>query len=82
VPTTAGTGSEVGRASVITNSETHTKKIIFHPKFLPGVTICDPELTVGMPKVDHRGHRHGRVCALPGGFLVALLPSDEPGHRT
>jgi alcohol dehydrogenase class IV len=50
VPTTAGTGSEVGRASVITNSETHTKKIIFHPKFLPAVTICDPELTVGMPK--------------------------------
>ena len=50
VPTTAGTGSEVGRASVITNSETHPKKIIFHPKFLPGVTICDPELTVGMPK--------------------------------
>ena len=50
VPTTAGTGSEVGRASVITNSETHTKKIIFHPKFLPGITICDPELTVGMPK--------------------------------
>lgn len=50
VPTTAGTGSEVGRASVITNSETHTKKIIFHPRFLPGVTICDPELTVGMPK--------------------------------
>ncbi|MDO9414602.1 iron-containing alcohol dehydrogenase [Pararhizobium sp.] len=51
VPTTAGTGSEVGRASVITNSETHTKKVIFHPKFLPAVTICDPELTVGMPKV-------------------------------
>jgi alcohol dehydrogenase class IV len=50
VPTTAGTGSEVGRASVITNSETHTKKVIFHPQFLPGVTICDPELTVGMPK--------------------------------
>lgn len=51
VPTTAGTGSEVGRASVITNSETHVKKIIFHPKFLPAVTICDPELTVGMPKM-------------------------------
>jgi len=50
VPTTAGTGSEVGRASVITHSETHTKKVIFHPKFLPAVTICDPELTVGMPK--------------------------------
>ena len=49
VPTTAGTGSEVGRASVITNSETHAKKIIFHPKVLPSVVICDPELTVGMP---------------------------------
>ena len=55
VPTTAGTGSEVGRASVITNSETHVKKIIFHPKFLPGVVICDPELTVGMPKVITAG---------------------------
>ncbi len=50
VPTTAGTGSEVGRASVITNSETHAKKIIFHPKVLPTVVICDPELTVGMPQ--------------------------------
>jgi len=50
VPTTAGTGSEVGRASVITDSETHVKKIIFHPKVLPSVVICDPELTVGMPK--------------------------------
>jgi alcohol dehydrogenase len=49
VPTTAGTGSEVGRASVITNSGTHVKKIIFHPKVLPAVVICDPELTVGMP---------------------------------
>lgn len=50
VPTTAGTGSEVGRASVITNSITQQKKIIFHPKFLPTVVICDPALTVGMPK--------------------------------
>ena len=49
VPTTAGTGSEVGRASVITNSVTEEKKIIFHPKFLPSVVICDPELTIGMP---------------------------------
>ena len=55
VPTTAGTGSEVGRASVITNSQTHTKKVIFHPKFLPAVTICDPELTVGMPKIITAG---------------------------
>jgi len=50
VPTTAGTGSEVGRASVISNTESHVKKIIFHPKMLPAVVICDPELTVGMPK--------------------------------
>jgi alcohol dehydrogenase len=49
VPTTAGTGSEVGRASVITNSQTHVKKIIFHPKVLPAVVISDPELTAGMP---------------------------------
>lgn len=50
VPTTAGTGSEVGRASVITNSSTEEKKIIFHPKMLPATVICDPELTIGMPK--------------------------------
>ncbi len=50
VPTTAGTGSEVGRAGVLTNSATHKKKIIFHPKLLPAVVICDPELTVGMPR--------------------------------
>ncbi|MEO9517608.1 MAG: iron-containing alcohol dehydrogenase [Paracoccaceae bacterium] len=49
VPTTAGTGSEVGRASVLTNSKTHEKKIIFHPKVLPSIVIADPELTVGMP---------------------------------
>ncbi|MCG6883096.1 MAG: iron-containing alcohol dehydrogenase [Silicimonas sp.] len=50
VPTTAGTGSEVGRAGVLTNAEINEKKIIFHPKMLPSVVICDPELTVGMPK--------------------------------
>ena len=51
VPTTAGTGSEVGRAGVLTNSETHVKKIIFHPKIMPSIVICDPELTVGMPQM-------------------------------
>ncbi|MYZ48205.1 iron-containing alcohol dehydrogenase [Propylenella binzhouense] len=49
VPTTAGTGSEVGRAGVITDEATHTKKVIFHPKMMPTTVICDPELTVGMP---------------------------------
>lgn len=50
VPTTAGTGSEVGRAGVLTHSESHVKKIIFHPKMLPVTVICDPELTLGMPQ--------------------------------
>lgn len=49
VPTTAGTGSEVGRASVITDDTNHIKRIIFHPKMLPGIVILDPELTVGLP---------------------------------
>jgi alcohol dehydrogenase class IV len=55
VPTTAGTGSEVGRAAVVTNVATHTKKIIFHPRMMPTVTICDPELTVGMPPIITAG---------------------------
>jgi len=49
VPTTAGTGSEVGRAGVLTNETTHTKKVIFHPKMLPVTVIADPELSTGMP---------------------------------
>jgi len=49
IPTTAGTGSEVGRAGVILNEVTHQKKIIFHPKMMPAIVIADPELTVGLP---------------------------------
>ena len=49
VPTTAGTGSEVGRAGVVINEVTHQKKIIFHPQMMPAVVISDPELTVGLP---------------------------------
>jgi len=49
VPTTAGTGSEVGRASVITDDHAHVKRIIFHANMLPAVVILDPELTVGLP---------------------------------
>jgi alcohol dehydrogenase class IV len=49
VPTTSGTGSEVGRASVITDVRDHTKKIIFHPKMQPGLVIADPELTLALP---------------------------------
>jgi alcohol dehydrogenase class IV len=55
VPTTAGTGSEVGRAGVVTDGGSHTKKIIFHPLMMPKVALCDPELTVGMPPVITAG---------------------------
>lgn len=49
IPTTSGTGSEVGRCSVVVNEETHKKELIFHPKILPGLVIADPELTTGLP---------------------------------
>jgi alcohol dehydrogenase class IV len=49
VPTTAGTGSEVGRASVITDEVAHVKRIIFHARMLPAIVILDPELSVGLP---------------------------------
>lgn len=49
LPSTAGTGSEVGRASVITDTQQQRKKIIFHPKMLPALVILDPELTVALP---------------------------------
>ena len=72
VPTTAGTGSEVGRAGVVTHEATHTKKVIFHPRMMPAVVICDPELTVGMPArltagtgMDALAHALEAYCA-PG----------------
>ncbi len=72
VPTTSGTGSEVGRASVITDEATHVKKIIFHPKMMPGIVISDPELTVGLPAhvtaatgIDAYVHSFEAYCA-PG----------------
>ena len=72
VPTTAGTGSETGRASVILNEETGVKNIIFHPKFLPSIVILDPVLTVGLPAkitaatgMDALAHNLEAFCA-PG----------------
>ena len=72
VPTTSGTGSEVGRASVITDLRDHTKKIIFHPKMLPAIVIEDPELTIGLPAhitaavgMDALSHNLEAYCA-PG----------------
>jgi hypothetical protein len=49
IPTTAGTGSEVGRAGVITHPDSHEKKIIFHPDVMPKIAVLDPEVTVGLP---------------------------------
>jgi alcohol dehydrogenase class IV len=70
VPTTSGTGSEVGRASVITNVRDHTKKIIFHPKMQPVLVIADPELTIGLPPhvtaavgMDALSHNLEAYCA-------------------
>jgi alcohol dehydrogenase class IV len=77
VPTTAGTGSEVGRASVITDDEHHVKKIIFHPRILPGIVIADPELTLGLPAritaatgMDALSHNLEAFCA-PGYHPIA-----------
>lgn len=49
VPTTSGTGSEVGRAAVITNEDTCRKLIVFHPKMMPDAVVCDPVLATGLP---------------------------------
>ncbi len=70
LPTTAGTGSETGRASAIINEETGVKKIIFHPKFMPSIVILDPKLTVDLPPritaatgMDALAHNLEAFCA-------------------
>ncbi|HAD88019.1 MAG TPA: alcohol dehydrogenase [Rhodospirillaceae bacterium] len=70
VATTAGTGSDVGRAAVITDAERHVKKVIFHPKMMPTVTIADPALTLGLPPhvtaatgMDALAHNLEAYCA-------------------
>ena len=72
IPTTAGTGSEVGRVAVITNADSHLKCIVFHPRMLPGQVIADPELTLGLPRnltawtgFDALSHNLEALCA-PG----------------
>ena len=72
VPTTSGTGSEVGRASVIVERATYTKRIIFHPNMLPARVLADPELTIGLPAritgwtgIDALSHNLEAFCA-PG----------------
>jgi len=70
IPTTAGTGSEVGRASVITDEQAHVKRIIFHPKMLPSIVILDPNLTIGLPShitaatgMDALSHNLEALCS-------------------
>lgn len=70
IPTTSGTGSEVGRASVIVDESSHSKKIIFHPKMLPALVLADPQLTVALPKtvtaatgMDALSHNLEAYCA-------------------
>ena len=72
IPTTAGTGSETSRAAAIINEKTNVKKIVFHPRMLPTLTILDPELTVGLPPfltaatgMDAFAHNLEAYCA-PG----------------
>lgn len=72
VPTTSGTGSEVGRASLIIDEDAHAKKIIFHPRMLPQIVVADPQLTVGLPQhitaatgMDALSHNLEAYCA-PG----------------
>lgn len=72
VPTTSGTGSEVGRASVIVDESAHLKKIIFHAVMVPEIVIADPELTIGLPAkitaatgMDALSHNLEAFCA-PG----------------
>ena len=78
VPTTAGTGSEVGRAGVVTHPDTHEKKIIFHPLLMPKAAVLDPELTVGLPPkltaatgMDALAHCIEAYCA-PGYHPMAV----------
>ena len=72
IPTTAGTGSEVGRAGVVIDESTHRKVIVFHPKMLPVTVIADPELTIGLPRgptvgtgLDALSHSLEAICS-PG----------------
>ncbi len=84
VPTTSGTGSEVGRASVIIDEQAAYKKIIFHPRMLPGRVVADPELTVGLPKgltaavgMDALSHNLEAFAVL----CVIRWPTESPSRE-
>ena len=81
VPTTSGTGSEVGRASVITDARDHTKKIIFHPRMQPARVILDPEMTVGLPAPLTAAVGMDALSPQPGSVLQPGVPPARPGYR-
>lgn len=74
VPTTSGTGSETGRAALVINEKTETKKIIFHPKMLPGLVIADPALTVSLPP-------HLTATTGMDAFAHSLEAYSAPGYH-
>lgn len=79
VPKTASTGSEVGRAGIITDEETHTKRVIFHPKMMPQVTIGDPALTAGMPRLIMAGNAMEAFAQLDVPACVGLYRNAWSG---
>ena len=80
LPTTSGTGSEVGRSSVVSEDDTHQKRVIFHPKLLAQTVFADPELTVGLAWQDHCSHWHGRPDSQHRKLFVTSLPSLVRWH--
>ncbi len=81
LPTTAGTGSEVGRSAVISEDDTHLKRIVFSPKILARAVFADPELTLGAAAARHRRHRHGRAHPQHRKLALALVPPAVRRHR-
>jgi hypothetical protein len=80
LPTTSGTGSEVGRSAVVSENDTHLKRVVFSPKILARMVFADPELTLGLPACGHGGHRHGCAHAQHRELPLAGLPPAVRRH--
>ena len=80
VPTTAGTGSEVTVAAVISDPETNTKLVIADTRLVPGMAALDPCLMTGLPRARHRGHRHGCADARDRGLHRRLVDRLHRSH--
>jgi alcohol dehydrogenase class IV len=80
LPTTSGTGSEVGRSSVVSENDTHLKRVVFSPKILARMVFADPELTLGLPPARDGRHRHGCAHAQHRELPLAGLPPVVRRH--